>query len=298
MAELQESNPDLRVTLEKAEHRGDPDADIVVASVDSLYRSQQRLDRFASAPYRVVFPDEAHGTVSPKWLKVLHALRVLKDEDNRDPSRLLCGLTATPRRFDGLALSRVFSRIVFRRSIREMVDAGWNAEPIAYRVETGLDLDDVSMRQGDFATGELSHKVNTPRINALVVKKYLEYGAGLPFIEFTVDIEHSEDAAKTFRYHGIQCEAISSNTPKKLRKELIEAHRNMELPGLASCLAPPGRIRQPTSHGRTLGSANVLRPSLHSRRRPRWQALPCAGATRYPHWLRQEERHHRGLRGG
>jgi ATP-dependent helicase IRC3 len=235
--DLQACNPDLQVTLEKAEFRGDVDADIVVASIDTLARSPERLARLAALPLRVVFLDECHGAVSPKYMKVLKALRVLKGEDDCDPNVLLIGLTATPRRHDGLALERIFDRIVYRRGIREMVAEGWIAEPIAYRVEAGLDLDDVQVRQGDFATGELRQKVNTPRINALVVQKYLEYGAGLPFIGFSVDIAHSNDLAATFRHHGIQCEAISSDTPKAERKEAIRAHRNMELPGLISCQA-------------------------------------------------------------
>jgi ATP-dependent helicase IRC3 len=237
LEDLHATNPSLHVTLEKAEHHGEVDADIVVASVDTLAMSEQRLAAFASLPLRVIFIDECHGAVAPKWMKVLRALRVLKEEHNCDNSRLLIGLTATPKRHDGLALSRIFDRIVFRRSMREMTDAGWTVDLIAYRVETDVKLDDIRMREGDFATGELSNRVNTPRLNALVVQKYLEYGAGLPAIAFTVDIQHSEDLSDVFQHHGLAFEAISSNTPKRLRRELVEAHRNMELLGLVSCQA-------------------------------------------------------------
>jgi ATP-dependent helicase IRC3 len=237
MESLQRANPTLRVTLEKAEHHGDIDADIVVASIDTLSRSEGRLAAFAEIPFRVIFLDECHAAVSPKYLKVLRELRVLKGEDNVDPQRLLIGLTATPKRFDGLALERIFDKIVFRRGIREMVEQKWIADPVAYRIETGLGLDDIQMRQGDFATGALSQKVNTPTINALIVQKYLQYGKGLPAIAFTVDIDHSECLADVFRHHGLAFEAISSNTPKARRKELVEAHRNMDILGLASCQA-------------------------------------------------------------
>lgn len=269
---LQECNPNLRITLEKAEHYGDVDADIVVASVDTLARSDKRLAAFARLPFRVIFLDECHAAVSPKYLKVLRELRALKGEDNCDPERLLIGLTATPRRHDGLALERIFDKIVFRRGIREMVEAKWIAEPRAYRVDIGMSLDGLPIRGGDFATGDLSEAVNTPYINSLVVQKYLEYGAGLPSIGFTVDIQHSEDLAKTFRHHGLKFEAISSNTPKALRKELIAAHRNMELTGLVSCQAllvgfdsPPATVAlwvRPTCSGLLYqqGLGRVLRP--------------------------------------
>lgn len=237
MEDLQKTNPSLRVALEKAEYYADIDADLVVASVDTLAASPERLARFAQLPLRIVFVDECHGVISAKWIKVLKALRVLKGEEDCAPERLLVGLTATPRRHDGQALERVFDRIAFRRTIQEMITAGWVAPQIAYRVETDINLDDIKQRDGDFALGELSRKVNTPTLNALVVKKYLEYGAGLPAIAFTVDIEHSEDLAKTFRYHGLDFEAISSNTPKARRRDLVEAHRRMELTGLISCQA-------------------------------------------------------------
>jgi ATP-dependent helicase IRC3 len=239
--DLLDSNPNLRVTLEKAEHFGDVDADLIVASIDTLATSPDRLARLAALPIRIVFVDECHGAVSPKFMGVLAALRALKGEDNRDPSILHVGLTATPRRADGIALERVYDRITYRRTVREMVKEGWTAEPIAYRVDTGIDLDGVSVRNGqdgtDFSTGQLSRTVNTPETNALVVQKYLEYGAGLSAIGFTIDISHSDDLADTFRHHDLEFEAISSNTPARFRKELVEAHKRMELLGLTSCQA-------------------------------------------------------------
>lgn len=237
MEDITATNPSLHITLEKAEHGMAEDADVIVASVDTLAMSAPRLERLAALPIRVIFADECHSSTSPKWTKVLKALRVLKGEDDCDDSRLLCGLSATPRRHDGVALECRFDKIVFRRSIQQMAKEGWTAEMIAYRVETGLNLDGLAMRNGDFATGALSETVNTPRINALVVQKYLEYGAGLPAIAFTVDINHSECLADVFRHHDIPFEAISSNTKKAKRKELVEAHRNMDLIGLASCQA-------------------------------------------------------------
>jgi superfamily II DNA or RNA helicase len=239
--DLQEANPGLRVSLEKAEYSADVDADLIVASMQTLARSPERLAKLAALPLRVVFVDEADTWVARDPMKVLHGLRVLKGEDNRDESILLVGLTATPRRHSGEALECLFSKIAYRKSIMEMVAAGWVAEPVIYRVDTGIDLDSISVKKNsggrDYDEKELANTVNTPRLNALVVKKYLEYGAGLPTIAFTVNIEHSEELARTFRHHGIDFEPISSNTPKAKRKELVEAHRNGDLTGLASCQA-------------------------------------------------------------
>ena len=234
-AKFKACNPDLIVGIEKAQYHADPSADIVISSVQTLSRSPDRLAAIASKDIRFVFCDEAHRSVSPQWMKVLDQLHVLKGSEHRDPTRLLCGLTATPRRHDGMALEKLFDKIVFRRSIREMIAAGYLVEPIAYRVASGENLDGVSKRMGDFAPGELERAVNTPDRNALVVKKYLEYGAGLSAIAFTVDVQHSTDLASVFQHHGLNFEAMSGNTPEKKRAELVEAHRNGSLTGLVSC---------------------------------------------------------------
>jgi ATP-dependent helicase IRC3 len=266
---MQRENPDLRIGLEKAQSHADPDSDIVVASIQTLSRAPHRLD---PSSVKIVAVDECHHATSTAWMKVLKHLRVLKGEDNRDPERRLYGVSATPRRADAAALERIFDRIVYRKGIREMINEGWLADPIAYRVETDADLDSVSVRAGDFATGELSRAVNTPNQNALVVKKYVEYGEGLPAIAFTVDIIHSETLAATFREHGLHFEAISSNTPTQKRKEIIDAYRKGDILGLCSCQAlleafdaPIATVAlwdRPTQSGLlyTQGLGRVLRP--------------------------------------
>ncbi len=269
MEAMQRDNPGLRISLEKAAHRSDTDADIVVASVQTLSRSPERLN--ASA-VKIVAADECHHCTSPAWMKVLKHLRVLKGENDRDPDRKCYGVSATPRRADACALERIFDRIVYRRTIREMISEGWLCDPVAYRIDTGVDLDAVKIRQGDFATGELSRTMNTPSLNALVVKKYLEFGSGLPALAFTVDIQHSNDLASAFCREGLHFEAISSDTPPSRRREIIDAYRKGDVLGLCSCAAlleafdaPIATVAlwdRPTCSGLLLqqGLGRVLRP--------------------------------------
>ena len=234
MGAMQAENPGLKVGLEKAQYHADSDCDIVVASVQTVSRS---LDRLNPAGVKIVAVDECHHSTSTQHTKVLKHLRVLKGDPDRDPERRLYGVSATPRRADSIALERIFDKIVFRKTIREMIAEKYLCEPVAHRIMTDANLDEVGMRSGDFATGELSRTVNTPNQNALVVKKYLEFGSGLPAIAFTVDIQHSEDLADTFRHEGLHFEAISSNTPAARRKEIVDAYRRGEILGLCSCQA-------------------------------------------------------------
>ena len=270
--EFREANPSLTVGLEKAEYRTDGNCDITVASVQTLARSPERLAKLNTAGLRIVVVDEGHHLPSNSWSKVLDDLHCLKGSPHRDPGRLFLTITATPRRGDGIGLEKFCDRIVFHRSSRGMIDAGWLAEPVGYRVSSGEDLGGVATRAGDFAIGQLEEAVNTPERNALVVKKYLEFGQSLPAICFSVDVQHSEDLAATFRQHGLHFEALSGTTPTARRRELVEEHKRGNLLGLVSCgvlvegfnspIATVALMARPTQSGLLFQqmAGRVLRP--------------------------------------
>lgn len=155
------------------------------------------------------------------------------------PSFVVNGLlvhnTATPRRGDKIGLEKVFDKIVFARSIREMVEANWLVEPTGYHVSTLTDISDVGTKGGDFKEGELANAVNTFERNRLVVQEYQKLAAGMTFAAFTVTIQHSKDLADVFRSYGISCEAISGETPDREREVLYRKHESGELLGLSSC---------------------------------------------------------------
>lgn len=224
------------IGVEMADSYADPESDIVVASVQTMQHPARR-ERFDPSRFRLVIADEAHHTVSRQYMGILEYFGVLKGERNRAPDRYLCGQTATPRRTDTRGLERVFSKIVFQRSIRQMIDDGYLADLHVYRVTTSADISHVSRHAGDFSTAPLQRAVNTPERNALIVQKYLGLGKPLPALAFTVDVAHSEDLAQTFRHYGVEAYAISGKTPSKIRRELVAEYRSGEIPVLCSCEA-------------------------------------------------------------
>lgn len=227
-------DPNLRVEIEMGDRRADPESDVIVASIQTLSVPGRR-EKFDPARFRLIIQDEAHHCVSRTSLEALEYFRALKGCANRDPNVLLIGLTATPSRSDTRGLEKVFSKIVFQRSIRKMIDDGWLADLTVYRIATNSDISKVRSTAGDFSKKPLENAVNTPERNALVVKKYLEFGAGLPFLAFTVDVQHSNDLAETFQRNGISCKAVSGKTPMGERRASVAAFESGELPGLISC---------------------------------------------------------------
>lgn len=246
MDKIQRQNPDLKVSLEKAQYRADIDADIIVASIQTLGTSKagpsgewiysERLRRFDPAKFKAVIVDECHHATSKQYHGMLRYFDVFKPEfQYDDPAKLLLGCTATPGRSDNQGLEMLFDKIVFARDLRDMIEKGWLANLRAFRVDTTVDISDVGVSRGDFSVGELEKTVNTPARNRLIVEKYKEIGQGLPGIAFSVDVQHSNDLAEAFRQDGIEAYAISGSTPAADRRKLIQMYAEGTVKVLVSC---------------------------------------------------------------
>ena len=230
-------NPTLSVGIEMSKEQASPMNDIVVASVQTIGSDgNKRIQKFDPARLKYLIADECHHILGSTYTNILKYFRVYKPEPSLDdPSKLLLGVTATPNRSDNTGLEAIFDKIVFSRDIREMVADGWLVDIRAFRVETTTDLNGVAFKHGDFKTGELEAKVNTPERNKLIVDKYRELGKGQPGIAFTVDVAHSHDLAACFRANGILAMPLSGSTPDDERKRLLDAYKNGQIAVLISC---------------------------------------------------------------
>jgi superfamily II DNA or RNA helicase len=242
---LQRYNPDLHVTIDKAENKADVNADLIVASVQTIGRNpladhkftfKDRIARLDAQRIQYVVVDEAHHATATSYRGVLAYLGVLKGSPydwGRD--KFLLGVTATPNRGDNQGLSTIFSEIVYSKSLPEMIDESWLVDIKAYRVDTRVDISEVKTSAGDFQTKALEKTVNTPSRNALIVDKYLEFGEGQRGVVFTVDVQHSEDVATAFNNRGIRALAISGQMPMNDRRKALQLFRDGYYRILASC---------------------------------------------------------------
>ena len=139
----------------------------MVASVQTATRDR-RLQRLKEQGFGLLIIDEAHHSAAPSYENVIRELGFF-DEDN---NRLLVGVTATPKRGDGIGLKKVFQEIVFERSIATMIKAGYLAPLVGMQVHTRIELQYVGIRNGDFISSELSRIVNTSDRNQLIVDNY------------------------------------------------------------------------------------------------------------------------------
>jgi len=243
---IEKANPGRSVAIEQAGDVADPNFDIVVASVQSLGQGSRyeegkwtwgkRLLKFSRDQFKLVMIDESHQAVNSKnHAAILSYFRCYKpDPDNCRADRLLVGVTATPNRGDSIGLEKLFDKIVFSKTIGEMVEAGWLVHPHGHVIHTRTDISGLHVKAGDFDQGELSSAVNNPTRNKLIVDKYEELAGGTQGICFTVDIQHATDIVEMFNSRGILAHVVQGKTSRNDRKKLYQMFIDRHIKILAS----------------------------------------------------------------
>jgi ATP-dependent helicase IRC3 len=227
---MKKYNPCLKIDKEMAEHHADPNADIIVASVATLGRKNTtRGDKFDWDLFDKIVVDEVHHSIAPSYINVLKMAGVLP----QNKSKLLLGVSATPYRGDGKALSSIYSKIVFDYGLREGIENGWLSDIKAIKVDTNVDITKVHSSMGDFNIDELSNTINTTYRNELIVKAWWEHAKDRQTIAFTSDVQHAVDLAAMFNHFGIKAEFIHAGDEH--RSEKIQKHKNKEIQILTNC---------------------------------------------------------------
>lgn len=264
-SKIEFANAHLRVEIEQADRKASPNADVVIASVQSLAaRAGRRMDRFDPDDFRIVIVDEAHHVTAPSYMTVLRYFGFIPPDDymplpetvvGKDDAlawqrnrleawdlyngtridKLLLGVTATPKRGDNIGLEAAFQRVVFSRDIREMIKSGWLCPLRAFRIESTTTLDNVHTQAGDFAVGELADAINTEERNRLVVKGWGDYAHDRPTIAFCADVKHAKGLADTYIGYGIRAAAIYGELPSDDRKRILREFKMGDLQVLTNC---------------------------------------------------------------
>jgi ATP-dependent helicase IRC3 len=196
--------PRLSVEIEQGERSACGEADVTVASVQSLLR---RKDRYDPKAFALVICDECHRALAPSWEEVIGYFYAQAGN-----SMLLLGMTATPRRSDGRSVLDVFGKTAFEISRTDLEDLGFLVPMRYFTVRSDLKLNHVKLSGGDFQVGALSAVMDTPEHRAMAVKAWLEQGAGNRTIAFCASVDHACHLAEDFRALGISAETIDGKT--------------------------------------------------------------------------------------
>ncbi|KAF5337268.1 hypothetical protein D9611_003163 [Ephemerocybe angulata] len=243
-AQAQRMFPHWSVEIEQgAKHKASGFADFTVATYQTLL-NPERLAKFDPHKVNAIIIDEAHHAAAPSYRKLLsHFHTDIRHPDREyippvEPGRIpIIGFSATFSRHDGLALGSVFERIVYHRDVLQMIDEEWLCEVRLTSVRVKLDLNTVKLNAtGDFSTSSLASVMNTPTMNDLVVRTWLDRAADRKStLIFCVDIAHVQALAESFRNFGVDARFLTGKTNVNARKELVTAFKAQEFPVLINC---------------------------------------------------------------
>ena len=241
LSTFRKERPDRPVGLERAASKAPPDARTVVASIQSLAHPK-RLARYRAADWPLMIIDEAHRTAAPTYRHVLEHLQYLPagTRPARTDRALLVGVTATSRRTDQVGLGAIYQEVVYTRTLRDMIEAGWLVPLRGYLLRGGANLDRINLTmqddgERDYDPRALARAINTPERNQLVVDRTRHLVAGRPTLVFAVDVDHATTLAGLFRNAGVRAESIDGRMSFPHRAEIIDRFKAGEIEVLCNC---------------------------------------------------------------
>jgi len=208
--------PDLSVEIEQGKRSAAINAQIIVASIQSLVK---RKELFPHNHFSAIICDECHHSLAESWLDTI--------EYFRNSSTIIIGLTATARRTDGRSALNLFSEIAFEIEQAELQDLGYLA-PIEYHTtKTELFLDKIKLNKGDFQAKALSTVMNSPEVRSITLGAWELKARNKKTIAFCASVDHAAQLAADFQSLGYPALSVDGKT--KDREEILKKFHTGEI---------------------------------------------------------------------
>lgn len=171
--------------------------------------------------YDLLIVDEAHRIRTNQYIITLKKLLKI------NPNLKVMGFTATPRRFDGKGLGRIFQKLIQISSHGELVDKQFLVETRIKEPVTP-DLKGVRVRAGEYVEKDLELVYSDEVLNS-ILDKWEEFAHNRKTIFFTINsMKQAHLVAELLRNRGYSAYAITSKTKDKDRARLLAAFDNNE----------------------------------------------------------------------
>lgn len=187
------------------------------ARVAMILTEANRLGQYPTP--ELIVTDEAHLSRSNSWMKVINYYNTFT-----------VGFTATPIRLDGKPLGDIFDVLL------EGVDTQWLIEnrrlaPYEYYAPTLVETTGLRTVAGDYVISDLEQLMNERAIYGDVIESYRRIAPGERSICYCVSVKHAKETAQAFNDAGIRAEYLSSGTPTRERRRIMESFRagNMQV---------------------------------------------------------------------
>jgi superfamily II DNA or RNA helicase len=211
---------DAIVAIERGADRATREAHVLVCSIRSLHETRL-AEVLSGRDFGLVIYDECHHAAAEDNLRVLRQLGAFDPEW----TGTLLGFTATTERGDGKGLDTVFEKIVYSRSLTEMIGDGFLAPLRGFRISTDADLRGVSQGRQDFDVTELSEAVDIEERNALVARSIQELARDRRTIAFCVTVNHARNLCRSLNALGVPSGIVHGEMARDDRARALEDFR-------------------------------------------------------------------------
>ena len=156
------------------------------------------------------------------------------------PDAKKLGVTATPYRLSGEGFTDLFDKLIVSKSIYDfMVDGRLSLYDYLTIKEDAEDLQLIkSIRKhgadGDYDSKELDSKYNQTKTIEHLFASFKRYASDRKGFVYAMNINHAENIDAYYSSMGIKAVAVSSQTPKKERQEVIDAFKDGAIQVLVS----------------------------------------------------------------
>jgi len=209
------------VSIERGADRASADAKVLVCSMRSLH--EERLARVLQGrDIGLVIYDECHHAAADDNLRVLRQLGAFDE----GWTGTLLGFTATTARGDGKGLNKVFEKIVYSRTLPEMISDGYLSSLRGFRISTSADLTQLSSTSLDFREEELATAVDIEERNALVARSIQELARDRRTIAFCVTVNHARNLCKSLNLLGVPAGIVHGEMASDVRAQALADFRN------------------------------------------------------------------------
>ncbi len=208
------------VSVERGAEQASRDAKVLVCSIRSLH--EKRLARVLEGrDFGLVIYDECHHAAAEDNLRVLRTLGAF----DADWNGTLLGFTATTARGDGKGLDSIFDRIVYSRTLPEMIEDGYLSRLRGFRISTNADLTRLSSSGIDFDEEELAEAVDIEERNALVARSIQELARDRRTIAFCVTVNHARNLSRSLNLLGVPAGIVHGAMPSDARAKALADFR-------------------------------------------------------------------------
>jgi ATP-dependent helicase IRC3 len=208
------------VAIERGAERAAADAKVLVCSIRSLH--EERLAQvLRGRNLGLVIYDECHHAAADDNLRVLRQLGAF----DAAWTGTLLGFTATTARGDGKGLDSVFERIVYSRSLPELIADGYLSKLRGFRVTTSADLTRLSSTGLDFRDEELAEAVDIEERNALVARSIQELARDRRTIAFCVTVNHARNLCQSLNLLGVPAGIVHGAMKPDVRAQALADFR-------------------------------------------------------------------------